>query len=69
MIKLEKVEIKKDIYWVGGVDWGIRNFHGYSTNRGTTYNAYLIMDKKITLVLKWDREDIAWLFIKFLIKL
>lgn len=50
MIKLKKVEIKPDIYWVGGIDWDIRNFHGYSTNRGTTYNAYLIMDKKITLV-------------------
>ena len=50
MIKLEKVEIKPDIYWVGGIDWDIRNFHGYSTNRGTTYNAYLIKDKKITLV-------------------
>ncbi|MCK4901964.1 MAG: FprA family A-type flavoprotein [Thermoplasmatales archaeon] len=50
MIKLKKVEIKPDIYWVGGIDWDIRNFHGYSTNRGTTYNAYLIIDKKITLV-------------------
>ncbi len=50
MILLEKVEIKPDIYWVGGVDWDIRNFHGYSTNRGTTYNSYLIIDKKITLV-------------------
>jgi len=50
VIKLEKVEIKPDIYWVGGIDWDIRNFHGYSTNRGTTYNAYLIKDKKITLV-------------------
>jgi len=47
---LNKVEIKPDIYWVGGIDWDIRNFHGYSTNRGTTYNAYLIIDKKITLV-------------------
>lgn len=44
------VEIKPDIYWVGGIDWDIRNFHGYITQRGTTYNAYLIMDKKITLV-------------------
>lgn len=26
-----------------------------------------VADKKISLVLKWDREDIAWLFIKFLI--
>ncbi|KYK24868.1 MBL fold metallo-hydrolase [Thermoplasmatales archaeon SG8-52-4] len=50
MIQLNKIEIKKDIYWVGGIDWQIRNFHGYSTNRGTTYNAYLIIDKKITLV-------------------
>ena len=47
---MKKLEIKPDIYWVGGIDWDIRNFHGYSTNRGTTYNAYLIMDKKITLV-------------------
>ena len=50
MIELNKVEIKPNIYWVGGIDWDIRNFHGYSTNRGTTYNAYLIIDKKITLV-------------------
>ena len=50
MIKLKKVEVKPDIYWVGSIDWNIRNFHGYSTRRGTTYNAYLIMDKKITLV-------------------
>ena len=47
---MEKTEIKSDIYWVGGIDWDIRNFHGYLTQRGSTYNAYLIMDKKITLV-------------------
>jgi len=50
VIKLKKVEVKPDIYWVGGIDWNLRNFHGYSTRRGTTYNAYLIIDKKITLV-------------------
>ena len=50
MIKLNKIELKPDIYWVGGIDWDIRNFHGYLTQRGTTYNSYLIMDKKITLV-------------------
>ena len=47
---MNKVEIKPDIYWVGGIDWDIRNFHGYLTNRGTTYNSYLIIDKKITLI-------------------
>jgi len=46
------LEIKKDIFWVGALDWNIRTFHGhtYSTNRGTTYNAYLIIDEKIALV-------------------
>lgn len=47
---MEKTEIKSNIYWVGGIDWDIRNFHGYLTQRGSTYNAYLIMDKKITLI-------------------
>jgi flavorubredoxin len=43
-------EIKKDIFWVGVVDWNLRNFHGYSlARRGTTYNAYLALDDKITL--------------------
>ena len=43
------VEIKKDIYWVGAIDWDIRDFHGYSTYKGSTYNAFLAMDDKITL--------------------
>lgn len=46
------VKLMEGIYWVGAVDWNIRYFHGpaYSTHRGTTYNAYLIMDDEITLV-------------------
>ncbi len=43
-------EIKKDIYWVGAIDWGLRSFHGYTTQRGSTYNAYLIIDEKVTLI-------------------
>lgn len=45
-------EIKKDIFWVGCVDWNIRYFHGpmYTTHRGTTYNAYLISDTEPTLI-------------------
>jgi len=46
---MQVTEIKKDIYWVGAVDWSLRDFHGYSTYKGTTYNAYLVMDEKITL--------------------
>ena len=44
------VEIKKDIYWVGVKDWNLVEFHGYATPHGSTYNSYLIMDDKITLV-------------------
>ncbi|MEE9150323.1 MAG: FprA family A-type flavoprotein [Thermoplasmata archaeon] len=47
---MNRTEIKPDIYWVGGIDWDLRNFHGYLTPRGTTYNAYLILDEKIVLV-------------------
>ncbi len=43
-------ELKKGIYSVGAVDWNVRSFHGYSTNRGATYNAYLIVDEKIALI-------------------
>jgi flavorubredoxin len=46
---MKPVEIKDKVYWVGAIDWNIRDFHGYSTYRGTTYNAYLIMDEKIAL--------------------
>ncbi len=44
------VKISENVYWVGAIDWDLRNFHGYSTGRGTTYNAYLIMAEKVTLV-------------------
>ncbi len=47
---MKAVEIKKGIYWVGAIDWGIRNFHGYLTRKGSTYNAYLVIDEKITLI-------------------
>jgi flavorubredoxin len=43
-------EIKPGIWWVGGIDWNERLFHGYTTEKGITYNAYLIMDEKITLI-------------------
>jgi len=44
------IELKKGVYWVGAIDWNLRNFHGYETHRGSTYNAYLIVDDKIALV-------------------
>ncbi len=47
---LQAVKITPHVWWVGAIDWTVRNFHGYSTDRGTTYNAYLIMAEKVTLI-------------------
>jgi len=47
---MKPIEIAKDIYWLGVIDWNIRDFHGYSTYQGTTYNSFLIVDEKITLI-------------------
>ncbi|MCK5516111.1 MAG: flavodoxin domain-containing protein [Desulfobulbaceae bacterium] len=47
---MKPIELSKNVYWVGAIDWLTRDFHGYSTNRGTTYNAYLIIDEKVTLI-------------------
>lgn len=48
--KLHAIPVAENVYWVGAIDWPIRNFHGYLTSRGTTYNAYLVLGEKITLV-------------------
>ncbi|MBA3029183.1 MAG: FprA family A-type flavoprotein [Desulfobacteraceae bacterium] len=47
---MKLVEIAKGIYDVGVKDWNIRDFHGYSTYQGTTYNAFLIVDEKVVLI-------------------
>ncbi len=45
-------EIRPNIHWVGIVEWSLSHFHGHelSIRHGTSYNSYLIMDEKITLV-------------------
>ena len=56
---MKPVEIAKGVYDVGVNDWNIRDFHGYSTYQGTSYNAFLIIDEKIALVdtVKKDFSD------------
>lgn len=45
-------KISDNVYWVGATDWSVRYFHGFelSTHRGSTYNSYLIKDKKTVLI-------------------
>jgi flavorubredoxin len=49
--------IKNNVHWVGKVDWELERFHGYelSTHHGSTYNSYLIQERKNVLV------DTVWM--------
>ena len=44
------IKVSDHVYWVGAIDWTIRDFHGYTTPHGSTYNAYLVMADKVTLI-------------------
>ncbi|KKM07310.1 hypothetical protein LCGC14_1735200 [marine sediment metagenome] len=43
-------EIMKDVFFVGYVDWEVKNFHGYTTHRGTSYNSYMAIGEKKVLI-------------------
>jgi flavorubredoxin len=47
---MKPTKIADGVYDVGVIDWNIRDFHGYSTDRGTTYNAFLVIDEKVALI-------------------
>ena len=54
--------LTEKVTWVGKTDWELTRFHGdeYSTHRGSSYNAYLVRDKKTALIdtvfKPFDRE-------------
>jgi len=54
----QPVKLTDSVYWVGAIDWGIRDFHGYSVTKGTTYNAYLIIADTVTLVDTVKKEHV-----------
>lgn len=45
-------QITDNVKWVGKIDWELTRFHGdeYSTNRGSSYNSYLVRDRKTALI-------------------
>ena len=48
---MRSISVSERIDWVGVIDWNLRDFHGYETPRGSTYNAYLVRgDEKTALV-------------------
>jgi len=58
-------KISDKVTWVGKVDWELKTFHGheYSTNKGSSYNSYLVRDEKTVLIdtvwLPYDNEFVA----------
>ena len=44
------VQVTDAVYWVGAIDPNVREFHGYLTSRGTTYNSYLVLGEKTALI-------------------
>jgi flavorubredoxin len=55
-MKMDPVQIAPGVYSVGVRDWNVRDFHGYSTDLGTTYNAFLVLDEKIALIDSVKKE-------------
>ena len=58
-------KITSRVSWVGKIDWELTSFHGdeLSTHRGSSYNSYLIRDKKVALIdtvwLPYDKEFVT----------
>ncbi|MDR2967142.1 MAG: FprA family A-type flavoprotein [Methanobacteriaceae archaeon] len=49
-MKANGMKICDGVYWVGVLDWDIRDYHGYSLE-GTTYNCYLVFgEEKVALI-------------------
>ncbi|MEJ2278127.1 MAG: flavodoxin domain-containing protein [Candidatus Lokiarchaeota archaeon] len=44
------LELLPNVYFVGYVDFEVRNFHGYSTHRGSSYNSYIVKGEKTVLI-------------------
>lgn len=58
-------QLTAKVTWVGKVDWELKSFHGdeYSVRKGSSYNSYLVRDKKTALIdtvwLPFDKEFVC----------
>jgi len=39
---MRAMNVTDNIWWVGAIDWNLRDFHGFEVPEGTTYNCYLV---------------------------
>lgn len=58
-------KLTEKVTWVGKTDWELKKFHGneYSTQKGSSYNSYLVRDQKAALIdtvwQPFDKEFVA----------
>ena len=56
-MKADATKITDGVYWVGVLDWDLRDYHGYSLD-GTTYNCYLVFgEDKVALISKLVKTE------------
>ena len=48
---MQPVPVSPHVTWVGAIDWELRDFHGFETPNGSTYNAYLVRGTKTTALI------------------
>ncbi len=49
---MKSIKLKKDIYWIGAVDYDLREFDVVlNTKMGTTYNSYLVIGSEKTAII------------------
>ncbi|MHA2049524.1 MAG: FprA family A-type flavoprotein [Promethearchaeota archaeon] len=53
-----------DVFYVGYVDWEVRNFHGYSTHRGSSYNTYIVKSGDNTVLIDAVKRPYFEYFLK-----
>ncbi|OQD58932.1 F420H2 oxidase [Methanobrevibacter arboriphilus JCM 13429 = DSM 1125] len=49
-MKADAFKIADGVYWVGVLDWDLRDYHGYTLD-GTTYNCYLVFGEEKTALI------------------
>ena len=47
---MSNTKLKENIFWIGYIDWDVRDFHGYITKKGSSYNSYIILDDKTAII-------------------
>ena len=61
---MQNLEIVKDVFNVGYIDWEVRNFHGYSTHKGSSYNAYIVKSGNKTILIDTVKRPYFNYFLK-----